>query len=168
MKDLAIIGSGPGGYVAAIRAAQLGMTVTLIEEAETLGGVCLNWGCIPSKALLRNAEVLHLVQESDRFGISRGEVVADYDAAITRSREVVSKLVQGVAFLMRKNGVEVIRGRGRLVSEQTIEVTPSGQTVAASQIIIATGARAKTLPGLSPDGTSVCTSREALELRQLP
>jgi dihydrolipoamide dehydrogenase len=168
LKDLAIIGSGPGGYVAAIRAAQLGMTVTLIEEAETLGGVCLNWGCIPSKALLRNAEVLHLVQESDRFGISRGEVVADYDAAITRSREVVSKLVQGVAFLMRKNGVEVIRGRGRLVSEQTIEVTPSGQTVAASQIIIATGARAKTLPGLTPDGTSVCTSREALELRQLP
>jgi dihydrolipoamide dehydrogenase len=144
------------------------MTVTLIEEAETLGGVCLNWGCIPSKALLRNAEVLHLVQESDRFGISRGEVVADYDAAITRSREVVSKLVQGVAFLMRKNGVEVIRGRGRLVSEQTIEVIPSGQTVAASQIIIATGARAKTLPGLTPDGTSVCTSREALELRQLP
>ena len=129
MKDLAIIGSGPGGYVAAIRAAQLGMTVTLIEEAETLGGVCLNWGCIPSKALLRNAEVLHLVQESDRFGISRGEVVADYDAAITRSREVVSKLVQGVAFLMRKNGVEVIRGRGRLVSEQTIEVIRSGQTV---------------------------------------
>ena len=168
MKDLAIVGSGPGGYVAAIRAAQLGMAVTLIEEAETLGGVCLNWGCIPSKALLRNAEVLHLIQDSERFGISRGEVVADYDAAITRSREVVSKLVQGVAFLMRKNGVEVVRGRGRLVSDQTIEVDPSGQTVAASQIIIATGARAKTLPGLSPDGKSVCTSREALELRQPP
>ncbi|HEY6538937.1 MAG TPA: dihydrolipoyl dehydrogenase [Candidatus Dormibacteraeota bacterium] len=168
MKDLAIIGSGPGGYVAAIRAAQLGMAVTLIEEAETLGGICLNWGCIPSKALLRNAEVLHLVRGSERFGISRGEVVGDYDAAITRSREVVGKLVQGVAFLMRKNGVEVIRGRGRLVSEQTIEVAPSGQTVAAAQIVIATGARAKTLPGLTPDGKSVFTSREALELRQLP
>ncbi|HVB54398.1 MAG TPA: dihydrolipoyl dehydrogenase [Candidatus Acidoferrales bacterium] len=168
MKDLAIVGSGPGGYVAAIRAAQLGMAVTLVEEAETLGGVCLNWGCIPSKALLRNAEVLHLVQEADRFGISRGEVVADFDAAITRSREVVGKLVQGVAFLMRKNGVEVISGRARLLSEQTLELTPSGQPVAASQIIIATGARPKTLPGLVPDGKTVFTSREALELRQLP
>jgi len=168
LKDLAIVGSGPGGYVAAIRAAQLGMAVTLVEEAETLGGVCLNWGCIPSKALLRNAEVLHLVQEADRFGISRGEVVADFDAAITRSREVVGKLVQGVAFLMRKNGVEVISGRARLLSEQTLELTPSGQPVAASQIIIATGARPKTLPGLVPDGKTVFTSREALELRQLP
>ena len=168
MKDLAIVGSGPGGYVAAIRAAQLGMAVTLIEEEETLGGVCLNWGCIPSKALLRNAEVLHLVREADRFGISRGEVVADFDAAISRSREVVGKLVQGVAFLMRKNGVEVVSGRARLLSEQTLEVTPSGQQVAASQIIIATGARPKTIPGLAPDGKSVFTSREALELRQLP
>lgn len=168
MKDLAIIGSGPGGYVAAIRAAQLGMTVTIIEEADTLGGICLNWGCIPSKSLLRNAEVLHLVQESERFGIRRGEVVADFDAAITRSREVVSKLTQGVAFLMRKNGVEVIHGRGRLVSEQTIEVSPSGQTVAASQILIATGARPKSLPGLAVDGKTVFTYREALELRQLP
>jgi dihydrolipoamide dehydrogenase len=168
VKDLAIIGSGPGGYVAAIRAAQLGMTVTIIEEADTLGGICLNWGCIPSKSLLRNAEVLHLVQESERFGIRRGEVVADFDAAITRSREVVSKLTQGVAFLMRKNGVEVIHGRGRLVSEQTIEVSPSGQTVAASQILIATGARPKSLPGLAVDGKTVFTYREALELRQLP
>ena len=168
MKDLAIVGSGPGGYVAAIRAAQLGMAVTIIEEADTLGGICLNWGCIPSKALLRNAEVLHLVRESENFGIARGEVVADFDSAISRSRQVVSKLVQGVAFLMRKNGVEVVHGRARLVSEQTLEVTPSGQTVAASQIIIATGARPKTLPGLAPDGRSVFTSREALELRRLP
>jgi dihydrolipoamide dehydrogenase len=168
VKDLAIVGSGPGGYVAAIRAAQLGMAVTLIEEAETLGGICLNWGCIPSKALLRNAEVLHLIREADRFGISAGEVVANFDSAITRSREVVGKLVQGVAFLMRKNGVEVIHGRARLLSEQSLEVTPSGQQVAASQIILATGARPKTLPGLVPDGKSVFTSREALELRQLP
>ncbi len=168
MKDLAILGSGPGGYVAAIRAAQLGMAVTLVEQEETLGGICLNWGCIPSKALLRNAEVLRLVQEADRFGITRGEVSADFGAAISRSREVVSKLVGGVAFLMRKNGVEVVRGRGRLVSEQTIEVQPSGQTVAASQIIIATGARPKVLPGLEPDGRSTFTYREALELRTLP
>ncbi|HVD03031.1 MAG TPA: dihydrolipoyl dehydrogenase [Candidatus Dormibacteraeota bacterium] len=168
MKDLAIIGSGPGGYVAAIRAAQLGMAVALIEESETLGGICLNWGCIPSKALLRNAEVLCLVQEADRFGISTADVRADFGAAITRSREVVSKLVNGVAFLMRKNGVEVIRGRGRILSEQTIGIEPSGQTVAASQIIIATGARPKVLPGLVPDGRSVFTYREALELRRLP
>ncbi len=154
--------------MAAIRAAQLGMAVTLVEEAETLGGICLNWGCIPSKALLRNAEVLHLVQDADRFGITRGEVEADFGAAITRSREVVDKLVQGVAFLMRKNGVEVIHGRARLLSEQTLEVAPSGQKVAAAQIIIATGARPKTLPGLLPDGKTLFTSREALELRQLP
>ncbi|MGH7665792.1 MAG: dihydrolipoyl dehydrogenase, partial [Candidatus Dormibacteria bacterium] len=168
MKDLAIVGSGPGGYVAAIRAAQLGMAVTLVEEEETLGGICLNWGCIPSKALLRNAEVLHLIQESERFGIASGEVVADFDAAISRSREVVGKLVQGVAFLMRKNGVEVVKGRARLVSEQTLEVQPSGQRVAASQILIATGARPKTLPGLAPDGQTVFTYREALSLRRLP
>lgn len=168
MKDLAIIGSGPGGYVAAIRAAQLGMAVSLIEESDTLGGICLNWGCIPSKALLRNAEVLRLVQEADRFGITTGDVRADFGAAIVRSREVVSKLVNGVAFLMRKNGVEVVHGRGRILSEQTIGIEPSGQTVAASQIIVATGARPKVLPGLVPDGRTVFTYREALELRQLP
>ncbi|MHB8324455.1 MAG: dihydrolipoyl dehydrogenase [Candidatus Dormibacteria bacterium] len=168
MKDLAIVGSGPGGYVAAIRAAQLGMAVTLIEERETLGGICLNWGCIPSKSLLRNAEVLRLIQEADKFGITLGDVSFDFGAAVTRSREVVTKLVNGVAFLMRKNGVEVIRGRGRLLSEQSIEIQPSGQTVTASQIIIATGARAKHLPGLAPDGRSTFTYREAMELRQLP
>jgi len=168
MKDLAIIGSGPGGYVAAIRAAQLGMAVTLIEESETLGGICLNWGCIPSKALLRNAEVLRLIQEADRFGIATADVRADFGQAITRSREVVTRLVNGVAFLMRKNGVEVVRGRGRLLSEQTIEIQPSGQTVAASQIVIATGARPKVLPGLAPDGRTTFTYREALELRSLP
>ena len=168
MKDLAIVGSGPGGYIAAIRAAQLGMAVTLIEESETLGGICLNWGCIPSKSLLRNAEVLRLVQEADKFGITVGEVTTDFGAAITRSREVVTKLVNGVAFLMRKNGVEVIKGRGRLLSEQTIEIQPSGQTVAAAQIIIATGARPKQLPGLAADGRSSFTYREAMELRQLP
>ncbi|HUY54834.1 MAG TPA: dihydrolipoyl dehydrogenase [Candidatus Nanopelagicaceae bacterium] len=168
MKDLAIVGSGPGGYVAAIRAAQLGMAVTLIEESETLGGICLNWGCIPSKSLLRNAEVLRLVQEADKFGITVGEVTTDFGAAITRSREVVTKLVNGVAFLMRKNGVEVVKGRGRLLSEQTIEIQPSGQTVTAAQIIVATGARAKQLPGLTADGRSIFTYREAMEMRQLP
>ncbi|MHB1500271.1 MAG: dihydrolipoyl dehydrogenase, partial [Candidatus Dormibacteria bacterium] len=120
------------------------------------------------KALLRNAEVLRLIQEADRFGVETGQVRADFGAAISRSRDVVSKLVNGVAFLMRKNGVEVIRGRGRLVSEQTIEIQPSGQTVAASQVVIATGARPKQLPGLAPDGRSTYTYREALELRQLP
>lgn len=168
MKDLAILGSGPGGYVAAIRAAQLGMAVTLVEQEETLGGICLNWGCIPSKSLLRNAEVLRLVRDAETFGISRGEVSADFGKAISRSREVVTKLVNGVAFLMRKNGIEVVRGRGRLVSEQTISVEPSGQTVAASQIVIATGAGPKVLPGLEPDGRSTFTYRQALELRQLP
>ncbi len=163
-----MLGSGPGGYVAAIRAAQLGMAVTVVEEAETLGGICLNWGCIPSKALLRNCEVLHLVRDAQSFGIQVGEVAADFDSAISRSREVVQRLTQGVAFLMRKNGIEVVRGRGRLVSEQIIEVAGLGQRVTASQIVIATGARPKNPPGLDPDGRTSFTSREALELRRLP
>ncbi|MGH7611974.1 MAG: dihydrolipoyl dehydrogenase [Candidatus Dormibacteria bacterium] len=168
MKDLAVLGSGPGGYVAAIRAAQLGMAVSIVEEADTLGGICLNWGCIPSKALLRNAEVLHLVRHADAFGIRVGEVDGDFGAAITRSREVVGRLTQGVAFLMRKNGIEVVKGRGRVLSDQVIEVQGSGQRVTASQIVLATGARPKVLPGLEPDGKTCFTYREALELRQLP
>ncbi len=162
-----MLGGGPGGYVAAIRAAQLGLSVTLVEEAD-LGGICLNWGCIPSKALLRNAEVLRLVSDAGRFGIQTGPVTADFDAAITRSRAVVAQLVQGVGFLMRKNGIEVVRGRGRLTSEQSMTVGPSAQTVVASQIVIATGARSRSLPSLPIDGETVVTSRQALEQGRLP
>ncbi len=168
MHDLAVVGGGPGGYVAAIRAAQLGMSTILVEKEPTLGGVCLNWGCIPSKSLLRNAEVLRLVNDLQRFGISTGEVRADYAAAQQRSRQVVDRTTKGVAFLMRKNGIEVRRARARLRSEQVLACDDGGDDVRAQQIILATGARARSIPGVSVDGRRVITSREMLELREIP
>jgi len=168
MYDLAVVGGGPGGYVAAIRAAQLGMRTVLVEMEPTLGGICLNWGCIPSKSLLRNAEVLRLVGESQRFGISVGEVRADYGAAVDRSRAVVDRTTKGVAFLMRKNGIEVRRARARLRSDQVLQCDDGGEDVNAQQIILATGARARSIPGVELDGRRVITSREMLEVRDIP
>ncbi len=165
--DVAIIGGGPGGYVAAIRAAQLGLKTAVIEE-DRLGGLCLNWGCIPSKALLWNAELVHLFRESDRFGITYDALHVDMGRAIDRSRTVVDRMVKGVEFLLKKNKVAVIAGRARLKSAKEIAVEPKGDIVEAQHIIIATGARARSLPGLEVDGTTVITSREALELRQTP
>jgi len=168
MYDLAVVGGGPGGYVAAIRAAQLGMRTVLVEMEPTLGGICLNWGCIPSKSLLRNAEVLRLVGESQRFGISVGEVRADYGAAVDRSRAVVDRTTKGVAFLMRKNVIEVRRARARLRSDQVLQCDDGGEDVNAQQIILATGARARSIPGVELDGRRVITSREMLEVRDIP
>jgi dihydrolipoamide dehydrogenase len=168
MFDLAVIGGGPGGYVAAIRAAQLGMRTILVEKEPTLGGVCLNWGCIPSKSLLRNAEVLRLVNDAQRFGITTGEVRADYPAAVDRSRQVVDRTTKGVAFLMRKNGIEVRRARATLSSEQTLACDDGGEEIRAQQIILATGARARSIPGAEVDGRRVITSREMLETREVP
>jgi dihydrolipoamide dehydrogenase len=144
--DLVILGSGPGGYVAGIRAGQLGMRTAVIERAE-IGGICLNWGCIPSKALLRNAEVLSLVNEADRYGIEVSGVSADFGKAIDRSREVVDRLTKGVAYLLKKNKVDVISGTGSLVDA---------------------GARQRGLPNLPIDGKVVITSRQALEMREAP
>jgi len=168
MHDLAVVGGGPGGYVAAIRAAQLGMSTILVEKEPTLGGVCLNWGCIPSKALLRNAEVLRLVNDLQRFGIAVSEVRADYGAAVDRSRAVVDRTTKGVAFLMRKNGIEVRRARATLSSEQSLRCDDGGDDVRAQQIILATGARARSIPGVQLDGRRVITSREMLEVREIP
>lgn len=166
--DLVILGSGPGGYVAAIRAGQLGMKTAVIERSE-LGGVCLNWGCIPSKALLRNAEVLTLIHEADRFGIQVDGVSADFGKAIDRSREVVDRLTKGIGYLLKKNGVEVLRGTGVLVDKNTVRVDGvQTETVSSSNMIIATGARQRDLPNLPIDGTIVITSRQALELRDPP
>jgi dihydrolipoamide dehydrogenase len=165
--DVAIIGGGPGGYVGAIRAAQLGLKAAVIEK-ERIGGLCLNWGCIPSKALLKNAEVLHLCQNASDFGISFDNLRFDLGAAVDRSRQVVEQLVSGVEFLLKKNGVSVFEGTGRLRSRQEIEVSPSGEVVEAENVIIATGGHARTLPGVRIDGKTVITSREALELRKPP
>jgi dihydrolipoamide dehydrogenase len=168
--DVTIIGAGPGGYVAAIRAAQLGLDVAIIEE-EHLGGVCLNWGCIPTKALLRNAEVVSLLDRGREFGFSVSDVALDFSAAVDRSRKVSQRLVKGVGLLMRKSEVDVIEGRGKLTSANTVEVELNEggtRTVESDHVIIATGGHARTIPGIEPDGERVLTYRSAIVLRDLP
>ena len=166
--DVAIIGSGPGGYVAGIRAGQLGLKAAVIERDSTLGGVCLNWGCIPSKALLKNAEVLELFQQADAFGISIENLKPDFGKAVDRSRAVVATLTRGVAGLLKKNNVDHIQGTAKFIDTKTLEIGPGGRKVTADNIIIASGARAKSIPGLEIDKEQVITSREALELRTVP
>ena len=165
--DVTVIGGGPGGYVAAIRAAQLGMRVALVEKAE-LGGICLNWGCIPSKALIHNADVVRTVQHAADFGIETGEVRADLAKAITRSRGVVDRMVKGVAFLMRKNKIDVHRGAATLRSPTEIAIAPDGTRITTKAVIVAAGARPKQLPGLETDGRIVIGSYEALGLGRVP
>jgi dihydrolipoamide dehydrogenase len=169
--DVLIVGGGPGGYVAAIRAAQLGMRVGLIER-ESLGGVCLNWGCIPTKSLLRNAEVARLVTGGGKeYGFAAESVTLDYAAAVDRSRKVSARLVKGVGALMKGNAVTVFEGVGRLKSTTEVEVAMAdgtAQGLKADAIILATGARARMIPGVEADGERVLTSREALDRRTLP
>ena len=165
--DLVVLGAGPGGYVAAIRAVQLGMK-TVVVERDAIGGICLNWGCIPSKALLRNAEVLGLLQHAEEWGISFDNMRYDFGKAVDRSRQVVKRLVGGVELLLKKNKVEQIMGTGVLKDARTVEVAAAGQTISAESIIIATGARERALPSLPIDRQVVITSREALELRDVP
>ena len=169
--DVIIIGSGPGGYVAAIRAAQLGMKTAVVEKAE-LGGVCLNWGCIPTKSLLKSAQVFDYVKHSSDYGIvTEGEVKADFQAVIRRSRNIAAGMSKGVQFLLKKNSVDHITGTGRLGSSGKIEVTGSDgkkETHTASHIILATGARSKELPGLKQDGKKIIGYREAMTLEKLP
>ena len=165
--DLIVIGGGPGGYVAAIRAAQLGQRVALVER-EHLGGICLNWGCIPTKALLRNANVLETIRHANDFGIQVEKFSADYGKAIDRSRVVSNRLVKGVEFLMKKNKIDVIMGEAALTSANRVEIKSDGRGLTARNIILATGARPISIPGLPIDGKDVITSREALELRELP
>jgi dihydrolipoamide dehydrogenase len=168
--DVVVIGAGPGGYVAAIRAAQLGMKVALVER-EHLGGVCLNWGCIPTKALLRNAEVARLLGEGKEFGFSVESVKLDYGAAIDRSRKVSARLVKGVETLMKGNHIDVVWGSAKLASPTSVAVTNEAgetQTLTAKSIIIATGSRARLIPGVTADGERVLTARHALERRELP
>lgn len=169
--DVVIVGAGPGGYIAAVRASQLGMKTAIVER-ESLGGVCLNWGCIPTKSLLRNAEVVRLVTGGSReFGFSVENVELDFGAAIDRSRKISSRLVKGVDALMEGNDVDVVMGEGRLTAADTVEVAlheNGHETLTAGAVILATGARPRLFPGVSVDGERVLTSREALELRELP
>jgi dihydrolipoamide dehydrogenase len=165
--DLIVIGGGPGGYVAAIRAAQLGQRVALVER-DHLGGICLNWGCIPTKALLRNANVLETIRHASDFGIQVEKFSADYGKAIDRSRVVSNRLVKGTEFLMKKNKIDVVIGEATLTSAGHVEIKSDGRGLTAKNIIVATGARPISIPGLPIDGKDVITSREALELRDLP
>ena len=165
--DVVVIGAGPGGYVAAIRAAQLGLKTAIVER-EAIGGVCLNWGCIPSKALLKNAEILSYFHRSEEFGLHFENFHADYSAAIDRSRKVVDRNVRGVAYLLRKNKVDQITGSGVVKGNGVVEVTPEGQQLNAKNIIIATGARPRSVPSLPLDQEKVITSRESIVLKDLP
>ena len=166
--DVIVIGGGPGGYVAAIRAAQLGQKVAVVER-EALGGVCLNWGCIPTKSLLRNSELASiLTDEAKEFGFSFDNLKLDYAVAQKRSRQVSDRLVKGIGFLFKKNGVTHIQGTATLVGPTQVKVAPSGEVLTAKAIIIATGARPRSLPGMTIDGEKIITSREALELTLRP
>jgi dihydrolipoamide dehydrogenase len=162
--DTIVLGGGPGGYVAAIRAAQLGMNTAVIER-DQLGGICLNWGCIPTKALLRSSEVLHLMQNAAAYGITAKDVSFDAKKVIERSRKVAKQLSDGVGFLMRKNKIAVIDGQGQITGPRKLGVTKDGKAVGeyqAKNVILATGARARSLPGLEPDGKLIWTYKEAM------
>jgi dihydrolipoamide dehydrogenase len=168
--DLIVVGGGPGGYVAAIRAAQLGMRTALVER-EHLGGICLNWGCIPTKALLRSSEIYHLLHRLDDFGFSAKDISFDAGKLVARSRAVAKQLSNGVAYLLRKNKVTVFDGHGRFAGKGRLAVTKDGNPVAelaAEHIVLATGARARALPGIEPDGERVWTYKEAMVPQAIP
>ena len=170
--DLVVIGSGPGGYVAAIRAGQLGLKTAILEPAE-LGGVCLNWGCIPSKALLKNAEIVSYFKRAEEFGLKMDSFSADFSVAIDRSRKVVDRNTKGVAFLLDKNKVDHIQGTGKIVGAGKVEVgpdgtVPGGSIIEAKNIIVATGARPRSIPPLPVDGDKIITSRESIVMKDLP
>jgi len=168
--DIAIIGSGPGGYVAAIRASQLGKKVAIIER-ENLGGICLNWGCIPTKALLKSAQVFDYINHSDDYGISIKDAKVDFDGMVKRSRGVADGMSKGIAFLMKKNKIEVINGTGKLAGKGKINVTDDkgkSSIVEADHIILATGARSRELPNIPIDGKNVVGYRDAMVLPKQP
>jgi dihydrolipoamide dehydrogenase len=168
--DIIIIGSGPGGYVAAIRAARLGLKTAVVERAE-LGGICLNWGCIPTKSLLKSAQVLEHGRHAAEYGITAGPVAPDFNAIIARSREVAGKMSRGVQFLFKKNNITLIEGHGRLTAGKQVEVTTAAgekTRYTAPHVILATGARSRQLPAIPQDGQRVIGYRQALTLDRLP
>lgn len=169
--DLIVIGSGPGGYVTAIRASQLGLKTAIVEKAE-LGGVCLNWGCIPTKALLKSAQVFEYLNHASDYGITiQGKANADFSAIIKRSRDVAAGMSKGVQFLMKKNKIDIIQGTGKLTKDKKVEVTGADgkkTTYEAPHIVLATGARSRELPNLPQDGKKIIGYRQALTLDKQP
>src|SRR6516225_2568170 len=168
--DLIVLGGGPGGYVASIRAAQLGMKTALVER-EHLGGICLNWGCIPTKALLRTSELHHLFKQAGEFGFNVNGVTFDTKRVVERSRKVAAQLSAGVKHLLKKNKVTVFDGHAKLAGRGKLAVSKDGKAVAdlaGKHIVLATGARARALPGLEPDGKRVWTYKEAMIPATMP
>jgi dihydrolipoamide dehydrogenase len=167
--DLVVLGSGPGGYVAAIRAAQLGLKTAIVER-ELLGGICLNWGCIPTKALLRSAEIFHHMKHADSFGLSAGKVDFDLKKVVERSRDVAAQMNRGVTGLMKRNKIDVHMGEGKLTGPGKLNVAATGKTteLAAKHIIVATGARARELPFAKSDGKRIWTYRHAMTPPEMP
>ncbi|MEC8221805.1 MAG: FAD-dependent oxidoreductase, partial [Bacteroidota bacterium] len=168
--NLIVIGSGPGGYVAAIRASQLGMKVAIVEK-ESLGGICLNWGCIPTKALLKSAQVFDYVNHSENYGIKISKSSVDFDSIISRSRGVADGMSKGVNFLMKKNKIDILNGFGKIISKNEVEVTTEEnkkEIHKADNIIIATGGRSRELPNLKIDNKKVIEYRKAMTLEKQP
>ena len=167
--DLTIIGGGPGGYVAAIRAAQLNKKVALIESSH-LGGICLNWGCIPTKSLLKNAEVFELIKDSKKYGINIQDYSVDWQKVIKRSRNIANRMGKGIQFLMKKNKIDVINGFGKIIDNKTIEISnnSSKETINTDFIIISTGASPNYFPGMEPDGKNIITYKDALVIDEIP
>jgi dihydrolipoamide dehydrogenase len=169
--DLAIIGSGPGGYVAAIRAGQMGLKTALIEKDPKFGGTCLHWGCIPTKALLLTAEIYDYFKNAREYGLECKEFSFDWEAVQARKQRIVNKLAKGIEYLLKKNQVETVQGYGRLAGPGRIAVTDAknqSREVLASKIVLATGSEAKLLPGVTADGKRILTNKEVLELKQVP
>ena len=169
--DIIVLGSGPGGYVAAIRASQLGLKTAIVER-EALGGICLNWGCIPTKALLKSANVFEYISHADQYGISVGKFDADFGGMVKRSREVANGMSNGIQFLMKKNKIDVVMGTGELLAGKKLKVTDADGKVselsANKGIIIATGARSRNLPNMPQDGKKIIGYRDAMVLDKLP
>ena len=168
--DVIVLGSGPGGYVTAIRASQLGLKTAVVER-EALGGICLNWGCIPTKALLKSANVFEYIEHAEDYGISVAKPKADFGGMVKRSRGVADGMSKGVQFLMKKNKIDVIMGNGKLLPGKQLEVTDEAgkkQTLSADHIIIATGARSRQLPSIPQDGKNIIGYREAMTLKDQP
>ena len=168
--DVIVLGSGPGGYVTAIRASQLGLKTAVVER-EALGGICLNWGCIPTKALLKSANVFEYIEHAEDYGISVAKPKADFSGMVKRSRGVADGMSKGVQFLMKKNKIDVIMGNGKLLPGKQLEVTDEAgkkQTLSADHIIIATGARSRQLPSIPQDGKNIIGYREAMTLKDQP
>ena len=168
--DLIVIGSGPGGYVAAIRAAQCGMQVAVVEKAE-LGGICLNWGCIPTKSLLKSAQVLDYARHAEAYGVTIAQAEPDFPAIIARSRGVADKMSKGIQYLFKKNNITILSGQGRLLPDKKVSVEQSDGTseiYEAGHIILATGARSRELPAIPQDGKRIIGYRQALTLDHKP